>query len=47
MKEVCIVYAGTKFSTDYVVQKRRQLDKHSYKPQDLQCLLTILQQSWD
>lgn len=31
MKEVCIVYAGTKFSTDYVVQKRRQLDKYCTK----------------
>ena len=46
MKEVCIVYAGTKFSTDYVVQKRRQLDKHLHKPQDLQCLLTICNNQW-
>ena len=38
MKEVCIVYAGTKFSTDYVVQKRRQLDKHSSKPARLTVL---------
>ena len=38
MKDVCIVYAGTKFDTRYIVQKRRQLDHYCSVPTRLTVL---------
>jgi len=38
MKDVAIVFAGTKFSTDHIVQKRQQLDRHCSVPTRLSVL---------
>jgi len=38
MRDVCIVFAGTKFTTEHIVQKRKQLDHHSSVPTRLTVL---------
>jgi len=38
MKDICVVFAGTKFQTKHIIQKRQQLDKYCSVPTRLTVL---------